>query len=159
MLPLSSRTRLSCQSSTPGLAFSLRTGDFCAAPRGVLAPRNSGQANREIHQEITNRAFRIAFIDVPLSVGQTSSGDHLIATCRLQPCAGAIRDRRSRTGHPKGLRRNKFPFWRERRAGRREAAQRRRCRCTSSRSANEAGAGPARSRPEGLANLKYEMGY
>ncbi len=41
---------------------------------------------------------------------------------------------------PKGWRKNKFTFWRERRAGRCEAPRRRRCRCTSSRSANAADA-------------------
>src|SRR5437867_974938 len=41
----------------------------------------------------------------------------------------------------KGSRRNKFTFWRERRAGRCEAPRRRRCR-TSSRSGNKADARP-----------------
>src|SRR5437773_5454653 len=49
----------------------------------------------------------------------------------------------------KGSRRNKFPFWRERRAGRCEAPRRRRCR-TSSRSGNKADARPP-PRPSGLA--------
>src|SRR5207249_9449622 len=48
----------------------------------------------------------------------------------------------------KGSRRNKFTFWRERRAGRCEAPRRRRCR-TSSRSGNEADARPP-PRPCGL---------
>ena len=48
----------------------------------------------------------------------------------------------------KGSRRNKFPFWRERRAGRCEAPRRRRCR-TSSRSGNKADARPP-PRPSGL---------
>src|SRR5437867_12819241 len=48
----------------------------------------------------------------------------------------------------KGSRRNKFTFWRERRAGRCEAPRRRRCR-TSSRSGNKADARPP-PRPFGL---------
>src|SRR5438552_8208687 len=48
----------------------------------------------------------------------------------------------------KGSRRNKFTFWRERRAGRCEAPRRRRCR-TSSRSGNKADARPP-PRPSGL---------
>src|SRR5947207_2432057 len=49
----------------------------------------------------------------------------------------------------KGSRRNKFTFWRERRAGRCEAPRRRRCR-TSSRSGNEADTRPSPPRPCGL---------
>src|SRR5437773_8642323 len=49
---------------------------------------------------------------------------------------------------PKGSRRNKFTFWRERRAGRCEAPRRSRCR-TSSRSGNKADARPP-PRPSGL---------
>ena len=50
----------------------------------------------------------------------------------------------------KGSRRNKFPFWRERRAGRCEAPRRRRCR-TSSRSGNKADTRPSPPRPCGPA--------
>src|SRR5438046_7235839 len=49
----------------------------------------------------------------------------------------------------KCARRNKFTFWRERRAGRCEAPRRRRCR-TSSRSGNEADARPSPPRTYGL---------
>jgi len=38
----------------------------------------------------------------------------------------------------KGSRKNKFTFWRERRAGRCKALRRRRCRCASSRSSDKA---------------------
>jgi hypothetical protein len=53
----------------------------------------------------------------------------------------------------KGLRRNKFTFWRERRMGRCKAPRRRRCG-TSSRSGNAADARPP-PRPEGLPVLRF----
>src|SRR5207247_5595632 len=68
---------------------------------------------------------------------------------------------------PKGSRRNKFTFWRERRAGRCEAPRRRRCR-TSSRSGNEADTRPCRRAPAGCGPqarwlccslLTYRPGY
>jgi hypothetical protein len=57
----------------------------------------------------------------------------------------------------KGLRKNKFTFWRERRAGRCKAARRRQCG-TSSRSANAADARPA-PRPEGLPAFRIANFY
>src|SRR5438093_8793727 len=67
----------------------------------------------------------------------------------------------------KGSRRNKFTFWRERRAGRCEAPRRRRCR-TSSRSGNEADTRPSLRAPAGCGPqarwlccslLTYRAGY
>src|SRR5438094_8089829 len=67
----------------------------------------------------------------------------------------------------KGSRRNKFPFWRERRAGRCEAPRRRRCR-TSSKSGNKADTRPSPPRPLGCVPqarwlccslLTYRPGY
>ncbi len=55
----------------------------------------------------------------------------------------------NRTRRPKGSRRNKLTFWRERRAGTCEAPRRRRCR-TSSRSGNNADTRPSPPRPSEL---------
>jgi hypothetical protein len=67
-----------------------------------------------------------------------------------------ILDKIRRLRH-KGLRKNKFTFWRERRAGRCKAPRRRRCG-SSSRSGNAADARPP-PRSEGRKALRYTISH